>query len=356
MKRYPFLDWLRGLAVLLMIPCHTFNSYTRLDLRESGPYVLSQFIGGMAAPLFLFMAGMTMGFQIESPGRRWIDAFRRGAFVLGIAFLFRISNYGFSLPNADWHEITKVDILNCMGVAIMFFSPVARIEPCLRTRFALAGGLAIAAAAPLIANLDWTRAPLLLHDYLAPSPGTGRFAFFPYAAYVGFGLASGITVKRSTEPRFDRLMQWLVLVGFSLIGGGRYFASLPYSIYTKSDFWTDSPALVLIRFGICLVLMAGAYLWTEYCAGAGWSWMQALGRNSLMVYWVHVVLVYGDTTRKIQRGLSIPQTALATFVVIVLMAGLSAAWLAWKRRRRRPPSSAGTPAADSSPATSSRSA
>ena len=62
MKRFPFLDWMRGLAIVLMIQCHTFNSFARMDVREGGPYVLSQFIGGMAAPLFLFMAGMTLGF------------------------------------------------------------------------------------------------------------------------------------------------------------------------------------------------------------------------------------------------------------------------------------------------------
>ena len=53
-----------------MIQCHTFNSFTRLDLREGGPYVLTQFVGGMAAPLFLFMAGMTTAFQMESLERR----------------------------------------------------------------------------------------------------------------------------------------------------------------------------------------------------------------------------------------------------------------------------------------------
>ena len=41
-----------------------------MDLRDGGPYVLSQFVGGMAAPLFLFMAGMTLAFQMESLERR----------------------------------------------------------------------------------------------------------------------------------------------------------------------------------------------------------------------------------------------------------------------------------------------
>ena len=53
MKRFPFLDWMRGLAVLIMIQCHVFNSFAVQSVRDGGPYVLSQFVGGMAAPLFL---------------------------------------------------------------------------------------------------------------------------------------------------------------------------------------------------------------------------------------------------------------------------------------------------------------
>jgi len=78
-NRLPFLDWMRGLAVLIMFECHTFNSFARLDVRNGGPYVLSQFVGGMAAPLFLFMAGMTFGFQMESLERREPNRWRRWA-------------------------------------------------------------------------------------------------------------------------------------------------------------------------------------------------------------------------------------------------------------------------------------
>src|SRR3954452_19081335 len=133
---------MRGLAVLLMIQCHTFNSFTRPELRDGGPYVLSQFIGGMAAPLFLFMAGMTMAFQMESRARRdpnplsrWIAALRRGAYVLGIAYLFRMSNCVASLPHPDWRELTKVDILNCMGLAMLSLSAAALFQTKGRIRF-----------------------------------------------------------------------------------------------------------------------------------------------------------------------------------------------------------------------------
>jgi len=89
----------------------------------------------------------------------------------------------------------------------------------------------------------------------------------------------------------------------------------------------------VIRVGICLMLMAGAYLWTEYCVGTGWSWMQAMGKNSLMFYWVHVMIVYGSLVQPIKRTFSIPQAALATVVVTLMMVAMSALWLAWKIRK-----------------------
>jgi uncharacterized protein YhhL (DUF1145 family) len=67
--------------------------------------------------------------------------------------------------------------------------------------------------------------------------------------------------------------------------------------------------------------------------GTGWSWMLCFGKTSLMVYWVHVMLVYGDLAKPLKRALSIPQTALATLLVMLAMLALAAARLWWKARR-----------------------
>jgi uncharacterized protein YhhL (DUF1145 family) len=311
-----------------------------MDVREGGPYVLSQFIGGMAAPLFLFMAGMTFAFQLDSlerrePSRwrRWRFSLRRAGYILGIAFLFRFTNWVASLPHSDLGEITKVDILNCMGVGMAAVSLAALFEFKGRVRFAVLVGLAIAAAAPILTNLPWGGTPALLQEYLVPGNGRPRFAFFPCASYVGFGLATGAIVKRAAADRLDRLMQWSVAIGFALVFIAQYFSNLPYSIYPKSDFWRDSPALILIRVGIMLLMMACAYLWTEFGMGTTWSWMLCFGKTSLMVYWVHVMLVYGDLAKPFKRALSIPQTVLATLLVMLAMVALAAAWLWWKARR-----------------------
>ncbi len=340
MKRFPFLDWMRGLAVVIMIQCHAFNSFVRMDLREGGPYVLSQFIGGMAAPLFLFMAGMTTGFQMESlerkeavVWRRWWISLGRAGYILAIAFTFRFTNWLFSVPHASLTELTKVDILNCMGVGLGALAVTAVVPAATRARFAVMAGLGIAAVSPLLTNLDWSGTPALLQEYLVPGQARGHFPFFPWVAYVAFGIAAGDLVKRASAERFERFMQWNVLIGFGMILTGQYFSNLPYSLYTKSSFWTDSPALIVIRVGIILLMMAGSFLWTEYCVGPGWSWMLAMGKNSLMVYWVHVMIVYGSVVRPIKRALSIPEATLATLVVTLMMIAMSAWWLKRKGRK-----------------------
>ena len=111
-----------------------------------------------------------------------------------------------------------------------------------------------------------------------------------------------------------------------MILAARYFANLPFSIYPKSEFWLDSPAQVLIKLGVILVTLAAAYVWTQYgAAGAGWSWVRQFGTTSLLVYWVHIELVYGRWLPWCKNNLDEGQTALAAAVLIALMLLLATA-------------------------------
>ena len=93
--RLAYLDWSRGLAALIMLQGHTFHSFVRNDLRDHGPYVLSQFAGGLAPAVFLFLTGVTMAFRMDSderngltPGARVLSALKRARYLLIVAFLF----------------------------------------------------------------------------------------------------------------------------------------------------------------------------------------------------------------------------------------------------------------------------
>src|SRR3954465_15231621 len=56
--RLAYIDWARGLAVLLMIEAHTVDAWTRLDARYTTGFRNAAVLGGFGAPLFLSPPGL----------------------------------------------------------------------------------------------------------------------------------------------------------------------------------------------------------------------------------------------------------------------------------------------------------
>ncbi len=184
MERVLALDWLRGLGVLIMLQGHLFNSFARADLHNQPVYVLSQFIGGMPAPIFLFLVGATLAFRLDRtdredlpPAARLRSALQRAAWLAAIAFAFRLQLWLFAWGN-PWTEIVRVDILNCMALGVTVLSPAALLTPQRRITWCAAAGVAIAALAPLVSMVDWSGVPWLVRNYLAPNI-KAFFSFFP---------------------------------------------------------------------------------------------------------------------------------------------------------------------------------
>ena len=55
------------------------------------------------------------------------------------------------------------------------------------------------------------------------------------------------------------------------------------------------------------------------------SWVRQFGTTSLLVYWVHIELVYGRWLWFLKGNLTEAQTGLAAVLVILLMLGISTA-------------------------------
>ena len=332
--RLSFLDWSRGMAAVIMLQGHVFHSFAKPDLRNGGPFVLSQFLGGMGPAIFLVLTGITLAFLMDrserqglAPLARWKAALRRGAYLFSLAFLFRLQLWLFGLPYSPWTDLFRVDILNCMGFAIGLMSVMAIFTTADRVRLCAGLGMAIAAAAPLVSSVDWSWLPPQVSAYFVPS--YQYFAFFPWAAFIAFGLSIGSLLRLAKPVHMNRIMQWGTLAGLVLILGGQYFSNVPYSLYPKSEFWLDSPGLIVIKLGVVMLIMAFSFLWTEFAVGTAWSWLRQLGTTSLLVYWVHIELVYGRWFGGLKGSLGNVECAVAAVVVVASMIALSVAKTRW---------------------------
>src|ERR1039458_4446399 len=90
-SRLQYLDWVRGLGAVIMLHGHVWDSFLRDDLRSGGPYILSQFLGGMPPAIFLFLTGVTLAFLMDSserkgmaPAARVWTAYRRAVLVVSL--------------------------------------------------------------------------------------------------------------------------------------------------------------------------------------------------------------------------------------------------------------------------------
>jgi uncharacterized membrane protein len=336
-QRVIFIDWMRGVAALIMLQGHTFDAFLRPADRTGPWFTFSQFLGGEAAAIFLFLTGATYGMGMNRrehmpAGARVVQALKRARFLFLLAILFRLQGWIFAAGTSPWTDLLRVDILNVMGATAALLCLLALASGIDRVRWAVMGGAAIAAVSPVMSALHFTAIPGPVRDYFVP--GADTFSIFPWGAFLAFGVAVGSMIPLVERGGWNRVMQWSALLGFGLVFGGRYFGDLPFSLYTQSEFWLNSPALVACKLGITLLLGSLAYLWCEYMAGGGWSWVRQLGTTSLLVYWVHVDLEYGPFFSKYRQNLSVPTVLLSAAILIACMLGLSVAFTRVKGRLR----------------------
>jgi uncharacterized membrane protein len=284
-----------------MIEAHTLDAWTRVSDRASTAYGDAMMLAGFAAPLFLWLAGISVVLAGEAAVRRGLSrraaaesVCRRGLEIFVLAFLFRLQAFVVS-PGAHPVTLFRVDILNIMGPAIAAAGLVWLASASRLVIFAMYAALAAAFAmlTPVVratAALDWL--PIWVQWYIRPAGDNTTFTGFPWAGFVFAGAATGVLLVVGRESRAE------------LRTHVRLAASLP-SIYKESSFWTTSPTYFAVRVGVLMIALAVVYFLERLAADrrVSLSPLARLGRQSLFVYWIHVELVYGYATWGIHRRL-----------------------------------------------------
>lgn len=326
--RKTYLDWLRGVAVLIMIQGHVVDSWTLAADRGRPAYGLITVVGGIGgAPVFLFLAGVALALAAGArtrKGRTDADAAAlartRGWQIFGLAFLFRLQSW--IISGGELRTLLKVDILNIMGLAMLAAAVLWGLGRSRVSRVVLlsAGTVGAAMLTPVLRAADVIAAlPDAVEGYLRPVAGTTTFTLFPWAGFVLAGGVIGLWLDAARTPRQERRLNGALALGGVLIALGGYGASFLPPLYQETNFWTSSPTFFFVRLGIMVVLLPVAYVWNWWFSGR--SPLAEFGRSSLFVYWIHVEMAYGVISAPLHRRLSLE---LALLGVVMLSAGLFA--------------------------------
>jgi uncharacterized membrane protein len=327
--RRAYIDWARALAVLIMIEAHVLDAWTRAADRNTPLFGYAAVLGGFAAPLFLWLAGVALVLAATSVARRQgripaADAIcRRGLEIFILAFLFRLQAFVLS-PGSHPVTIFRVDILNVMGPSIALAGVIWGLTgstwPRVLTFTALTA--AVAMVTPIVRlSAAFDALPIWLQWYIRPAGEYTNFTAFPWAGFVLAGAAVGVLIADSRDAAAERrLHAALGVVGVVLVAAGLYTASLP-TIYRRSFFWTSSPTYFAVRVGVMMVALALMFVLAEAGARRGivLEPLQRFGRSSLFVYWIHVELVYGYASWLWRHRLPLWGTALGYVAFSVLL-------------------------------------
>ncbi len=329
---------MRGLAVVIMVMSHVVDAWSREADRGRTAFHWASFIGGLAAPAFLFLAGLGValsGASKTSRGHTRADATRalvwRGVTIFGLAFVFRFQSFVLGLGKPA--GLLKVDILNVLGPALVLAALVWGASASHAGRMVLAGvsTVVLAMVAPLVRSAGWIDVlPGPLQWYLRPTAGFTNFTLLPWVAFACAGLAVGGGLCAVGSKRDERRLQ-LVLVAFSAAAVALgYLASLQPSIYApgRSEFWGASPTFFAIRLGLVVALLPTCWALRGVMPEKLGTGLATLGAASLFVYWVHVELVYGGVAILIKRRVPFELTLVATALACYGLSRL----VPWTRR------------------------
>lgn len=355
-RRREHLDWLRGIAVLLMIDAHLFDSWTAVPDRDGRVFGLLMLVGGFGTTLFLFLAGVSVALSAGSKLRRTGSAGAaasgvawRGLEIFALAFLFRLQAWflGWSHQPMD---LLQVDILNIMGPSIAAAALLWRLGTSRRGRTLVfaAATAAIALVTPSIRTLPLGALPVPIRAYIVPIAGLSNVVFFPWTALVLAGACVGVLIDPGQAPAVGLRVHRRLAIGGAMVSAAAFAASFLPTLFAPSEFWSTSPAYLFLRAGLATMAVAGSDAWVRRSSdGSGnavrWSAVTQLGRTSLFIYWIHVELIYGLISLPWHRALTLPQAVVAYAAFCGLMLACSLAKERIARHLLRPKPGSGQP-------------
>ncbi len=348
-NRYYSADLLRGLAILVMIEVHVFNAFLSPEFSNTKWFAILNFINGLVAPSFLFVSGFA--FQVSSNSK--LDVMRQigKPFLKKIARMFQIILIGYALhlPFFSLSRILNnsnpqllsgffaVDVLQCIGVGLLFLFLLRLLikSDTFYHYILITTLLFVMILSPFVWQINFTN---WFHPFFANYFNRLNGSLFPIFPWLNFILAGAIFAKYFVESRLngneEAFIKKTAFVGLGLLIFGHLFFSNFIPIHLR--IFLPHPIFYFERLGYVLSLFVVCWFWDKKLT-SGKSFVLKASSESLLIYWLHLIIIYRQfydgigLANGIGKTLGLVDVILATIILIALMLVAANIWY-WAKR------------------------
>jgi uncharacterized membrane protein len=334
-KRLDFLDMLRGVGLLFMVFDHAYDWWLSEPENQGRWGTTTEFIGNLAAPIFLVLVGVSMSLATDTRQTRNVPAKQAAWLLVRRGLLVCLWGYAVNLlvffEGDNWADLFAFDVLQCIGAGMVLFAPLVVwgptwIFPLLAAIIGWGGQFA-----------DAIDLPGYLGTMINGLPPISYFPLVPWLCFVPLGISLGraLTVSRDDRTKTGRLIIGLGLSGLPALVGAAF---VPSSVGYRH------PRLVSILFEWTVVALLGSGLYALCRSSLGrraLRWLRDMGREALLLYVLHHLVgfrlfryfgwVNGRSWRDQFGALHIREATLLLFGLLALMNLATWGWTALKR-------------------------
>jgi uncharacterized membrane protein len=349
-NRALFIDLLKGLALIIMIEVHVVNALLTPALKDTWWFARLNFINGLVAPSFSFASGLVFVLSLQKGidklrmfGKEFWRKVSRIGMIFFVGYTLHIPYYSLAKTlkyptQLNLESLFTVDILQLIATGLIVLL-LARILIKSENRFynfSLIMTIIVLIISPITWRIEFTNyMPLFFANYFNKMHAS-LFPGFPWWAFVFSGAyIAKYYIKAREEKTEKEFAKKLIIYGaaFYLTSVIVQYFLFPVLLGTIRP----NPFFFFERFGIIL-----------FALGSFWFYLQSkenykslildVSRESLLIYWVHLQLIY----RELLGGKSIIQISgqdynflqclLVTSVLIILMLALAKIWSTLKSK------------------------
>ena len=338
--RIIFIDLMRAFAVLQMVQGHTVDVLLAPEYRlaDYPIYSIWLFMRGMTAPIFMFTAGTVFTYLFRladepfEKNPRVVKGVKRFLLLVGLGYLLRYPTYKIF----DFSSVTKesldtffaVDVLQLIGFGILFIIICTFIAEKLKLSdtfiFSFITSI-IFISTPFINKVEWINIfPQYIAGYFYDKTGS-LFPLFPWVGYVisggvlGSYLAKYPLIFKTNKFSLNLAyfgISFMTISWISTIIGQNYFG-----IYNSDSSYNLNT--IIFRIGFVLVLNSIVSYLSQKVESIP-KIVILLGRNTLLIYAVHLMILYGSAWNPglillLGNSLKVSHTIFSALLMITLM-------------------------------------